>query len=669
MSETATRVFKNVEEIKVLQRVSPIKIKKFNCTIAREKGRIFWLKSPFRLKDEIKQMAGSRWHGFDRDEPMKIWSVADVPRNHFQLSYLKGHNPYSWFDRKVEIDPRVGQRTLTEEGEDIVCDLFGHQVQMVNAALTYHFQLWCCIMAAGKTLAAIDVIEKSGVDNWIWCGPKNTLPQMEIEFAKWNLDRKINIQVMTYDALALMMDDGIDDENTPFGFIGDEASLLKNPGTRRANGAQKLADQIRRVHGHDGYVILMSGTPAAKTPCDIWNLAEIAYPGFLAEGSIKALEARLGIFEDASIPGEFGHKYKKRVAWKCDENICNVCGEHRSHEKHHADPDDPDHDYHRFKKSVNEVAKLHRRLDGLAFFVNEEDMELPDRKYIVEKLVPSKKLLRVARSVVESQTTTIKGINSLRQLSDGFSYINKEDGTKPCGVCGGEGTVLQWVDKDDPEAKYDDPSMLDAERVANLEKTDRTCPICDGEKVVPNMVRSTFEVPCGKEELLVKWLDIAEKESDGRICVFAGFQGSVDRCVRIAKEHGWNVFKLDGRGSHIETADGRIRGAKPLHYWADMKNEKVAFIANSASGGFGLTLVESSICVYYSNSHRSEMRTQSEARIRRPGQKKVCRVVDFINLPTDQRILDLVREDRRIEKMTLGAVVGDCLDIEGRDDE
>src|SRR3954468_15533323 len=71
------------------------------ATLRFNDGRIEFVKSPFALKDEIKSMKGSRWHGFE-DPPRKIWSVEDCPRNRFQLNYLMGKNPYEWFDRDLK---------------------------------------------------------------------------------------------------------------------------------------------------------------------------------------------------------------------------------------------------------------------------------------------------------------------------------------------------------------------------------------------------------------------------------------------------------------------------------------------------------------------------------------------------------------------------------------
>ena len=62
-------------------------------------GRIFFVKSPYSLKDEIKAMRSLHWHGYDDPNPQKMWSVEDCQRNRFQLSFLMGEKAYAWFDR------------------------------------------------------------------------------------------------------------------------------------------------------------------------------------------------------------------------------------------------------------------------------------------------------------------------------------------------------------------------------------------------------------------------------------------------------------------------------------------------------------------------------------------------------------------------------------------
>ena len=73
-----------------------------SATLEYREGRIWFIKSPYSLKDEIKAMRGSKWHGFEEESPKKIWSVEDCQRNWFQFGFLMGEDVDAWFDR-----PRV----------------------------------------------------------------------------------------------------------------------------------------------------------------------------------------------------------------------------------------------------------------------------------------------------------------------------------------------------------------------------------------------------------------------------------------------------------------------------------------------------------------------------------------------------------------------------------
>ena len=81
---------------------------------------------------------------------------------------------------------------------------------------------------------------------------------------------------------------------------------------------------VRDEYGFEGYVIEMSGTPSPKTPLDWWRQCEIAWPGFLKEGSHKAMEARLAILRKETF--EAG-TFNKRVGWLDDERKCKHCGQ------------------------------------------------------------------------------------------------------------------------------------------------------------------------------------------------------------------------------------------------------------------------------------------------------------------------------------------------------
>ncbi|MGA2257049.1 MAG: hypothetical protein ABSG53_20550, partial [Thermoguttaceae bacterium] len=118
------------------------------ATLEYKDGRILFVKSPYSLKDEIKAMRGSRWHGYDEPDPRKIWSVEDCQRNRFQLSFLMGEDAYAWFDR-----PLV-RHEYTRSLKD-------HQKDLTDNGLTYHYHIFAAEMGTGKTLAAQEVIERA----------------------------------------------------------------------------------------------------------------------------------------------------------------------------------------------------------------------------------------------------------------------------------------------------------------------------------------------------------------------------------------------------------------------------------------------------------------------------------------------------------------------------
>jgi hypothetical protein len=183
-------------------------------------------------------------------------------------------------------------------------------------------------------------------------------------------------------------------------------------------------------------------------------------------------------------------------------------------------------------------------------------------------------------------------------------------------------------------------------------------------------VRITKEVPCPKEKALKLLLD--ECEENGRIVVFAGFTGSVDRITGICRKEGWSVLRCDGRGFEVTDREGNVitqNGEDALEFWANRDNQRVAFASHPESGGMSLTLVESRMAVYWSNSFKPEYRAQSEDRIHRKGMDENlgCEIVDLIHLPTDARVLEVIQANRKLELMTLGDF-RDTLDDEGSED-
>jgi SNF2 family DNA or RNA helicase len=200
--------------------------------------------------------------------------------------------------------------------------------------------------------------------------------------------------------------------------------------------------------------------------------------------------------------------------------------------------------------------------------------------------------------------------------------------------------------------------MLDPEYVETLEKRSIDCPTCKGSAEVPHMVRIIKEVPCPKDKALIELLD--ENKEQGRLVVFAGFTGSLDRIVKLGIKQKWSVIRVDGRGWKVWDIDGNpLTLDNPLDYWADTtRYPRVLFAAHPKSGGMSLTLTESRMAVFYSNDFNPESRSQAEDRIHRMGtdENLGATIVDLIHLPTDARVRDILKDNRRLELMTLGDV-------------
>jgi len=530
-----------------------------------------------------------------------------------------------------------------------------------------------------NTLAAQELMEQSGCDQWFWVGPLKSLENIEREWEKWNLSlswdkpkdgnalvesvrrNEHHIYLTTYERLVKFMETRLDSDPIPAGVIFDESSRLKSPATKRSKAAQDLSDMIRATYGIDsGYVILMSGTPSPKSPLDWWRQAEIAWPGYLKEGSKDQLETRLGFMVKQELPDNV---INVRMGWRDNSDKCVKCTKLKDEGAHEWDIDNPDAAWHDFEKSKDEVSYMYERLAGLVTVVHKKDvLDLPDKVYEIDRCEPSPSTLRVAKTIAKGAPNVMTGITWLRELSDGFMYKNVPDGISSCPTCSGSeqpGKVKAWFDPDgvsgEPIRAID---MLEQEYVDTLEEKYIACPRCKGTCQVTKTKRIAREVPCPKEAKLKARL--AQCEEAGRIIVFAGFQGSIDRIRNICRKEGWDVVQVDGRGWKVMDKTGKsIRTDKPLHYWSDTEHhQQVAFVAHPASGGLSLNLTEARMAVYWSNDFSPESRSQSEDRIHRKGmdENKGCKIVDIYHLPTDEKTHKILKSNRKLELITMGEI-------------
>jgi len=385
-------------------------------------------------------------------------------------------------------------------------------------------------------------------------------------------------------------------------------------------------------------VILMSGSPAAKSPVDWWAQCEIAWPGFIKEGSVKAFKNRVAFIELQDFPDG---KFNKLVGWKDDIDKCNECGKYQ---KEHGNE-------HRFIPSQNEVLNFYNRARGLVTFVGKDCLDLPPKQYREIYCDPSPSIKRASAAITRNSLDVMTSLTLLRELSDGFQYRNIEDGLKKCKICEG-GLAEEFFDPADPDRTYLGEEF---NKKLNLQVRLVDCPQCDGTGMMTKTKRTTKQVKTPKEAILNGLLD--ECEETGRIVIFAVFRGTLDLIQKQCHDQGWDVVRCDGLGYRVFSGAGKkIHEKDPLGYWADMgAHRKVAFVAHPKSGGMGIDLVESSMAVFYSNDFMPESRAQSEDRIHRLGMQedRTAIIVDIYHLPIDKHIRDVLLDNRKLELMSM----------------
>jgi SNF2 family DNA or RNA helicase len=93
------------------------------------------------------------------------------------------------------------------------------------------------------------------------------------------------------------------------------------------------------------------------------------------------------------------------------------------------------------------------------------------------------------------------------------------------------------------------------------------------------------------------------------------------------------------------------------------------FVGNPATAGYGLTLTEANLCVYYANSYDLELRMQSEDRAHRIGQVNPVTYIDLICPDSiDEKIVTALRSKIDIGAKVLGEEAREWLTLKPRKD-
>lgn len=597
------------------------------------------------IKDHVKTMDGSRW-----DPDTKSWKVKNIQRNYFQLDYLAGRNPYQHWDQPL-VDFTSSR------------SLYDHQQMLARHALTVRQCIWAAEMGTGKTLAAIEVMEHVNFKDWFYIAPKTVLSAVRLEMRKWNC--RVEPEFYSYDSLKSLLTNWAGGARPPRGVIFDECSRVKTPTAQRSLAAKHLADSMRAAYGYDAFVIMMSGTPAPKSPLDWWMQAEIACPGYLLEGNIEKFRQRLCVMEKRE-NNVAGGMYPHMVDWRTDPKRCRKCGQYEGHELHAPDAvrRKESREHHYYITGRNEIEFLYRRLKGLVTVLFKKDcLDLPEKTYEVIEVQPSQSALNAMMLLTASCSSVIEAMTLTRELSDGFQYQQTADGKECCPLCHGNKIVQEHVAKEDTT----DQAIQEASVTGDWPKdlfsvVEVACYKCGGEGEVTRYVRTIEEVPCPKDDVILDKLD--QHEDDGRLVIYAGFTGSVDRLCKLVKKAGWEWIRIAAGSTTNSYSFDPIRFDEMLQHFAEGQktHPKLVIVANPASGGLGLNLTAADEIVYFSNSFKGEDRWQSEDRLHRIGMRG-CKITDIDHLPTDKYVRANVQKKKDLQDTTMGQLKAALEDV------
>lgn len=332
------------------------------------------ISSPKSLADEFRVMTGSSFV-----KRTLVWSVEDCFRNRLQLEVLQGLLP-------PELAPFL-EKPSAELGESRSGrPLRPHQKLLLAKARHTHGYVMAAKMGTGKSLVAIELMEDHPDAHWWYIAPDVAQDSFTLELAKWGC--KVRPQMMTPAGMRLRIERWSNLRDTlPIGVIVDESSRFKNMEAKQTQALFHLAKTIRAER--NGYMLLMSGTPAPQDEVDWWSQVEIVCPGWLRESSAHHLERRLYTFEQV--------KLAERSFWK------------------------------RNGTREDQRALFSKRIAPVVIALRQEDtdLDLPLPRYERIQCPVTDDVIQAAWLI--ARTATVDRAGKLRQLSDGFQY--KEDGS------------------------------------------------------------------------------------------------------------------------------------------------------------------------------------------------------------------------------------------------
>jgi SNF2 family DNA or RNA helicase len=140
------------------------------------------------------------------------------------------------------------------------------------------------------------------------------------------------------------------------------------------------------------------------------------------------------------------------------------------------------------------------------------------------------------------------------------------------------------------------------------------------------------------------------EEHDGKAIIWSRFRYDIQQITKMLNETFGEGCAASFYGDTPDDERQRI-----VEKFQDKNSKLKFFVGNPATAGYGLTLTEADLVVYYANDFNLETRAQSEDRAHRIGQKNNVTYVDLITDGTiDEKIVTSLQSKIDISAKVLG---------------
>jgi SNF2 family DNA or RNA helicase len=144
-------------------------------------------------------------------------------------------------------------------------------------------------------------------------------------------------------------------------------------------------------------------------------------------------------------------------------------------------------------------------------------------------------------------------------------------------------------------------------------------------------------------------LNILE-ESDGKVIIWANYRHDIEQ-IKIALQE---KYKMNSVAAYYGDTPAEDR-QKIIEDFQNPDSDLRFFVGNPKTGGYGITLTEANLVIYYSNNFDLEVRIQSEDRAHRIGQKNKVTYIDLMCPKTvDEKIVKALKAKIDIASQVLG---------------